>query len=72
MRRSEKNPWLEVVGVAGDVRYRGLDRPAPDTVHLTWSEALAPFMSRDAYFLVRSERAQRQDSSTRSNGRSGP
>ncbi|HZM58883.1 MAG TPA: ABC transporter permease [Vicinamibacterales bacterium] len=56
MRRSEKNPWLEVVGVAGDVRYRGLERPAPDTVYLTSSEALAPFMSRDAYFLVRSER----------------
>src|SRR5262249_28687961 len=56
MRRSPMSPWLEVVGVAGDVRYRGLDRPAPDTVYLTSNEALAPYMSRDAYFVVRSER----------------
>ena len=56
MRRSEKSPWLEVVGVAGDVRHRGLDQPAPDTVYLTSTEALAPYMSRAAYFFVRSER----------------
>ena len=56
MRRSERNPWLEVVGVAGDIRHRGLDQPAPDTVYLTSSETLAPYMSRDAYFFIRSER----------------
>jgi predicted permease len=56
MRRSERSPWLEVVGVAGDIRHRGLDQPAPDTVYLTSSETLAPYMSRAAYFFIRSER----------------
>jgi putative ABC transport system permease protein len=56
MRRSERNPWLEVIGVAGDIRHRGLDQPAPDTVYLTSSETLAPYMSRDAYLFIRSER----------------
>jgi predicted permease len=56
IRRSEKSPWLEVVGVAGDVRHHGLDQPVPDTVYLTSNEALAPYMSRDAYFFIRSDR----------------
>jgi predicted permease len=56
LRRSERNPWLEVIGVAGDIRHRGLDHPVPDTVYLTSSETLAPYMSRDAYFFIRSER----------------
>ena len=56
LRRSERHPWLEVVGVASDIRHRGLDQPAPDTVYLNSSEALAPYMSRDAYFYIRSQR----------------
>jgi putative ABC transport system permease protein len=35
MRRNPRTPWLEVVGVAGDIRHRGVDRPAPDTAYLT-------------------------------------
>ena len=57
MRRSEKGPWLEVIGVGGDIRHRGVDKPAPDTVYLTSSEPLAPYMSRAAFFFVRSDRA---------------
>jgi predicted permease len=56
IRRDAGSPWLEVVGVAGDIRHRGLDRPAPDTVYLTLREGLAQYMSRGVYFLIRSER----------------
>jgi putative ABC transport system permease protein len=56
IRRNEKAPWLEVVGVAGDIRHRGLDKPAPDTVYLTSSEPMAAFMSRAAFFFVRGDR----------------
>jgi hypothetical protein len=56
LRRSAKNPWLEVVGVAGDIRHDGLEQPAPDTIYMTSNDNLAPFMSRDVFFFVRSER----------------
>lgn len=56
MRRGADKPWLEIVGVVGDIRHRGLDRPAPDTVYLTSREALAQYMSRGVTFFVRSER----------------
>jgi len=56
MRRGVGRPLIEVVGVAGDIRQRGLDRPAPDTVYLTSREALAQFMSRGVYVFIRSAR----------------
>jgi putative ABC transport system permease protein len=56
IRRSDKSPWIEVVGVAGDIRHRGLDQPAPDTVYLTSNEGLAPYMSRATFFFIRGER----------------
>jgi putative ABC transport system permease protein len=56
MRRSERSPWLEVIGVAGDIRHDGLDQPVPDTVYLASNEALAPYMSSAVYFFVRSPR----------------
>jgi predicted permease len=56
LRRSAKSPWLEVVGVAGDIRHDGLEQPAPDTIYMTSNDSLAPFMSRDVFFFIRSER----------------
>jgi hypothetical protein len=31
MRRSTREPWIEVIGVVDDVRHDGLEQPAPDT-----------------------------------------
>jgi predicted permease len=56
LRRSADNPWLEVVGVAGDIRHNGLDRPAPDAIYMTSSERLAQFMGRTVSFFIRGER----------------
>jgi predicted permease len=57
VRRGPQNPWIEIVGVAGDIRHHGIDQAAPDTIYLTSSEFLAQFSSRAVYFFVRSERA---------------
>jgi predicted permease len=56
IRRSTNSPWLEIVGVVGDVRHDGVERPAPDAVYLTSSEGLAQFASRTAFLFIRSER----------------
>jgi predicted permease len=56
IRRSPQSPWLEVIGVAGDVRHDGVDQPAPDTVYLASSESLAQYASRAVYYFIRSER----------------
>jgi predicted permease len=56
LRRGPQNPWLEVVGVAGDVRHDGIEQPAPDTIYLTSSEAFARFAGRAVHFFVRSDR----------------
>ena len=37
LRRNAKSPWLEVIGVAGDIRHDGLEQPAPDTIYMTSS-----------------------------------
>jgi len=57
MRRSSATPWIEIVGVADDVRHDGLDQRAPDTVYLTSSEMFAPFATRTLFFFVRSPRS---------------
>jgi predicted permease len=56
IRRSTNSPWLEIIGVVGDVRHDGVEQPAPDTVYLTSSEGLAPFASRTVLYFIRSER----------------
>jgi predicted permease len=56
LRRAPTTPWIEVIGVAGDVRMHGLDQTAPDGIYLTSSESVARFATRVAYFIVRSER----------------
>jgi predicted permease len=47
----QTGPWLEVIGVAKDVRHRGLDQPPPETV------ILPPIARETATFVVRSDRA---------------
>ncbi len=54
LRRSENAPWFEIVGVAGDVRHRGFEQAADDTIYLPLVE-FAQF-SRTKYFFVRSQR----------------
>jgi predicted permease len=57
LRRAPTSPWIEVVGVAGDLRLYGVEQPAPDAIYLTSNEFVAQFSSRVAYFALRSERA---------------
>jgi predicted permease len=56
LRRSPTTPWIEVVGVAGDIRLHGVEQAAPDAIYLTSNEFVAQFTSRVVYFVVRSER----------------
>jgi putative ABC transport system permease protein len=46
--------WSEVVGVFGNVREEGLNRPAPTMVY--WPMANQRFVSRDMAYFVRSDR----------------
>jgi predicted permease len=51
-------PWLEIVGVVGDIHHDGLDKPAPDSVYFALND---PFvrnngLGRYVTFVVRSER----------------
>ncbi|HEX7082189.1 MAG TPA: ABC transporter permease [Gammaproteobacteria bacterium] len=57
LRRAPSTPWLEIVGVVGDVRMHGVDQPAPDALYLTASESVAQFVMRAVQFAVRSDRA---------------
>ncbi len=56
MRRGPTAPWLEIVGVVGDVRHLGLEQPAPGVVYLPQDERIAQYASRVVYFFVRSDR----------------
>jgi predicted permease len=47
-------PWQEVVGVAGDVRADGLNRPAPQLAYFPMASAQG--VSRNVTFIVRSSR----------------
>jgi predicted permease len=56
LRRSPTSPWIEVVGVVGDIRLHGIEQAAPDAIYLTSNEFVAQFAGRVAYFAVRSPR----------------
>ena len=45
--RDDKKPWLTIVGVVGDVRQYGLDRPAPMSAYVAQAQDL-----NFGYFLV--------------------
>jgi predicted permease len=51
IRSNPNDPWSEIIGVAGDIRHDGVDRPAPTTVYwpLRGNTSMA--------YLVRSSRA---------------
>jgi putative ABC transport system permease protein len=55
--RNTEGPWLEVVGVVGDIRYDGLQQPSPSTIYHTFTEQFAPFAIRTMSFAIRSERS---------------
>ncbi|HET8696123.1 MAG TPA: FtsX-like permease family protein, partial [Gammaproteobacteria bacterium] len=57
VRHGPDMPWMEIVGVAADVHHNGVDQPAPPTIYMPQTEFLAQFLSRQAVFFVRSERA---------------
>jgi putative ABC transport system permease protein len=60
IRNAPANPWREIVGVVGDDRDNGLNKPAPTTVY--WPAAMNEFwsdpvyVSRNMAFAVRSSR----------------
>jgi putative ABC transport system permease protein len=51
IRESPNDPWSEVIGVVGDIRHDGVDRPAPSTVYWPLRS------SRSATFMIRGPRA---------------
>jgi predicted permease len=56
VRRTATSPWIEVVGVAGDLRLHGVEQSSPDAIYLASNEALAQFVIGNTHFVVRSER----------------
>lgn len=42
---NEEAPWLEVVGVAGDVRHLGLDRETTPEVYVAWAQSPSSFFT---------------------------
>jgi putative ABC transport system permease protein len=51
IRSNPNDAWSEVIGVVGDVRHDGADRPSPSTVYWPLSS------SRSATFMIRGPRA---------------
>ena len=51
IRSNPNDPWSEVIGVVGDVRHDGADRPSPSTVYWPMRS------SRSATFMIRGPRA---------------
>jgi predicted permease len=51
IRDNPNEPWSQVIGVVGDVRHNGVDRPAPSTVYWRLRN------SRSASYMLRSPRA---------------
>jgi predicted permease len=56
LRSGPARPWLEIIGVVGDIRHAGLDQPAPDTVYLSYGDITAQYVARSVSFFVRSNR----------------
>jgi predicted permease len=56
LRRAPTAPWIEVIGVAGDVRLHGVEQGAPDAIYLSSAEFVAQFAVRNVFVVVRSER----------------
>ena len=57
LRRTADAPWVEVVGVAGNVRLHGVELSAPDAIYLVSNEPLGRFVVGNTHFVIRSERA---------------
>jgi hypothetical protein len=51
IRENPNDPWSEVIGVVGDIRLDGVDRPSPSTVYWPLRS------SRSATFMIRGPRA---------------
>jgi len=56
LRSGPTRPWLEIIGVVGDIRHAGLEQPAPDTVYLSSGDFTAQYVTRTMSFFVRSDR----------------
>jgi len=57
LRRAANAPWVEVVGVAGDLRLHGVEQSAPDAIYLSANEPVAQYVIGNVHFVVRSARA---------------
>jgi predicted permease len=59
VRRAPETPWIEIVGVVGDLRLHGVEQSAPDAIYAVLNEDLGPFrfLISNTHFVVRSERA---------------
>ena len=56
LRSGPTRPWLEIIGVVGDIRHDGLEQPAPDTVYLSSGDLTAQYVARSMSFFVRGDR----------------
>ena len=57
IRRGEDQPWIEVVGIVGDTRHFGLERPVEPAWYIPYDQAPWDWMSWMT-LLVRSDRAE--------------
>jgi predicted permease len=57
LRRAPNAPWIEVIGVAGDLRLHGLEQSPPDAIYLASNEPVGRFVVGNTHFVVRGERA---------------
>ena len=62
VRRASISPWVEVIGVVGDERADGVDKPAPETVYwpllMDYFGLAEPlYATRDVSYVVRTPRA---------------
>lgn len=58
IRMNSLFPWLEIIGVVGDIHHNGLDQPAPNAVYLALNDEIARIngLGRFVSFVIRSER----------------